>query len=157
MKHASQNSPLRLFYQADGLASGQSVIFDIWDDAGNQLYDDIPATEIGAEGVYYLDITTPSSDLYLLAVGSNNHFYPQGEVVKVGSPNLKIWYIHGAFRSDQTIAYSIYNETGTNIQAGNLISVVTGFYYADAEGLPTPWFFEVPPLAIKNQDDLPAQ
>ena len=157
MKQVAQNSPLRLFYHTDGLETGQSVIFDIWNDSGIQLYDDVAATEIGAEGVYYLDITSPASDLYLLVVGSNNHFYPKAEVIKVGSPNLKAFYVQGTFKAGLTIPYEIYNESDTVLASGNLTSIVSGFYSANTEGLVTPWFLEVPPWAMKNQEDLQAK
>jgi hypothetical protein len=156
MKYVDQGQALRLFYKTDQLTTGQSVTFNIWNDSGTKLYDEA-ASEISTEGVYYYDLTAPSSDLYLLVIGANNGTDPEAQVIKVGNPAEKAFYVHGTFRTEQTIAYEIYNASATILSSGNLTEVVAGFYVVDVDGLSEPWFLQIPPWTAKNTTDLKAQ
>ena len=65
------NSPLRIYYKARNLASGQDVVFNVWTAAGVPITINAAADgEIGSRGVYYLDITTPNENVYILVKAS---------------------------------------------------------------------------------------
>jgi|APSaa5957512535_1039671.scaffolds.fasta_scaffold145599_1 hypothetical protein len=151
MRCESTNSALRIFYAADNLITGLSVTFNIWNDSGVPLNSNQPAlSEVGSEGIYYLDITTPSTDQHLLIIGSNSGVAPKAEIVKIGSPNSKAFYVHGSFTENITIGFDIYDSSNSIVSTGVLDEIVSGFYSTDTQGFSEPWFFEVFPLTSKN-------
>lgn len=152
MRCVNKNELLRIFYAADDLTSGLAVTFSIWDDSGNSLYSNVSAdAEVGTEGIYYYDLITPSSDLYLLIIGSNSGVAPEAQIVKVGTPTGKAFYVQGNFESGKIIGYEIYDSTDSILDSGNLTDIVAGFYSASTNGLAEPWFFEVFPYTMKNK------
>ena len=157
MKYVSQGQSLRLFYKTDKLTTGQSVTFNIWNNSGTKLYDEEVASEISTECVYYFDLIDPSSNLYLLVIGANDGADPEAQVVKVGNPLEKAFYVHGAFSTGQTVAYEIYDTSANILSTGNLAEIVAGFYAVGVDGLSEPWFLQIPPWAAKNTTDLKAQ
>jgi hypothetical protein len=151
MRCESTNSALRIFYAADDLTTGLSVVFSVWDDSGASLNSNQPAlAEVGNEGIYYLDITTPATDKYLLIIGSNSGVNPKAEIVKIGTPNAKAFYVHGSFKEGSEIGYEIFDSTDSLISSGILDGITSGFYSTDTQGFSEPWFFEVFPLTSKN-------
>lgn len=152
MKCVDLNQTLRLFYKADKVASGQNVLFNIWDDSGNSLVSNAVGLEIGSEGVYYYEYTTPGTDLYLLVLSTNNGISPKPDILKVGNPSEKVFYVQGGFKTGKLIGYEIYGDDGVTQQSGILTDIVSGFYSADSSGLTPPWFFQVYPYVSVNQD-----
>ena len=144
MKCVDVNSPFKIFYKTNNLANDQNVVFNIWDDTGRELIVNEQGVEIGDEGVYYIEYTHPDPG-YLVIIGSNSGQYPQPDVVKVGSPSLKAFYVNNAFQTGKRIIYEVYASNGNTIKSGFLQEVAGGFYYADVEGLAEPWFFQTYP------------
>ena len=159
MKITDTNSFLRIFYKTDKLISGLDVTFNIWNENGIKLYDNEPAiSEVGTEGVYYFELTTPLTDSYLLIIGSTSvGEFPKPQIIKVGNPDQKLFYVHGEFTANKSISYEIHDENGDVLSSGNLINVTNAIYYADGTGLSEPWFFRVAPWARKNTSDTLAQ
>jgi len=152
MRCVNQSDTVRFFYKTDNLASGQNVIFNIWDGTGGVIVSNaLPDAEVGTEGVYYIDVVAPDANTYLLTIASNDGLSPESQVVKVGNPSLKAWYVQGAFEGGRQIAYEIYDSTDTVLSSGFLTNVVSGFYYAETQGLAEPHFFEVYPWVLKNK------
>lgn len=152
MKCVDVSQTLRLFYKANQVASGQNVLFNIWDDSGNLLVSSAVGTEIGTEGVYYYEYTTPATDLYLLILASNAGNSPKPDILKVGTPSEKVFYVQGGFKSGREIGYDIYGDDGVTQQTGLLTDIVAGFYSANATGLTEPWFFQVYPYVSVDQE-----
>jgi len=152
MKCVGKNETLRIFYAADKLTSGLSVVFNIWSDAPTLLYQNQAAlSEVGNEGIYYFDLVTPNFDLYLLIIASNSGVAAEAQIVKVGSPSSKAFYVHGNFESGRTMGYEIYDSANSVLASDNLTDVIAGFYSASTQGLAEPWFFEVFPWTVKNK------
>lgn len=145
MKCVDLSQTFRIYYKTNALATGQNVVFNVWNHNGIQLTTNLQGTEIGTDGVYYIQYRASSSSGYLLITGSNNGNSLQADVVEVGGPSKKAWYVNGRFSIGQIIPYEIYDATGNAIVSGTLTNVASGFYNADVEGLPEPWFFEVYP------------
>jgi hypothetical protein len=146
IKLVSQNTVVRIYYKSDNLASGDNVVFNIWDDTGTQLSSNTPADgEIGNKGIYYLDITTPNKDVYLLAKASlENKSSPAPYVLRVGNPDQKVFYVDPKYRTGNVQPYEIYTLSGAILQSGNLFESNGGFYYADVSSIESgePLFFE---------------
>ena len=153
MKYVDVYQTFNIYYKTNNLATGQTVIFNVWNENGQQLVTNQIGTEIGSDGVYYIDYTPTISD-YLLIIGSNNGSLPRPDVVKVGSPTEKAWYVNNSFSENQTIPYEIYNSSGATIGSGSMINVTNGFYYIDVSGYSDPWFFEVYPNARRTTQDI---
>lgn len=128
------NTSLRLYYKANNLQSGQDVVFNIWDSDGTALHVNTPADgEIGSRGIYYLDITTPNSEVYLLVKGSlSSGSNPGVSIYSVGQPLQKLFYVHGSFSTGQVLPYRIFDINADEESSGDLTEVAGGFYYADA-------------------------
>ena len=149
MRCVSKNDSIRIYYKADALSPSVSVVFNIWNDSATQLETNTPATtEISSEGVYYLNFTTPNSDVYLLIKGSlSDDSKATPSVFKVGSPSTeKVFYVDNEFVAGKTIPYVIYDSNPTTLSSGNLTNITNGFYSVDVTALTKPWFFEVNPL-----------
>lgn len=86
MKCASKSSDIKIYYQADDLATNQEVIFSVWDDTGTDLVSAFDASaEIDDCGIYYLDFATPNYDTYLLVKsGLKNGSHPKSFIIKSG-------------------------------------------------------------------------
>jgi hypothetical protein len=154
MKYVDLNSTFNIYYKTNNLASGETILFNVWNESGQQLITDQIGTEIGTDGVYYITFSAPSVSTYLLIVGSNNGSYPKPDVVKVGGPDEKAWYVNQSFKNDQVIPYEIYDSTGATIGSGVMTDVVGGFYYADTSSYSDPWFFEAYPNAKRTTQDI---
>lgn len=152
MKCVELNQNIRLFYKVNNLASGQNVLFSIWDDVATPLISSGVGTEIGTEGVYYFEITTPSYPCYLLILASRNGNSIKPEIIKVGSPSEKVFYVQGGFKSGLSIGYEFYGDDDVTQDSGNLTDIVAGFYSASTSGLTEPWFFQVFPLVSVDQE-----
>ena len=151
MRCVDKNQQLKVYYKAHALATGQNVTFTLWSGDGNVLVNNSPGVEIGTDGVYYVDYT-PTFDGYVLSLASNAGDRPEAKVFKCGTPTtLKAFYVQGGFKENKIIAYEIYDSTAGIIDSGNLDNIAGGFYSADVTSLATPWFFEVPPQAQKNE------
>lgn len=143
------NTTIRLFYTAQGLATGQSVVFNLWDDDGTQVVTSAAADgEVLSEGLYYYDYTTPSSDTYVVGFGSlasGNSTATIGPfVLKVGNPTpQKMFYFD--ILATATPTYRVYDISGVDQQTGALTAIgSTGFYSADVTVTSKQqYFFEV--------------
>ena len=146
IKLVNKNTVVRVYYKSDDLVSGKSVVFNIWDDTGTQLESNTPADgEIGSKGIYYLDITTPDKDIYLLAKASlEGQASPAPYVLRVGNPDQKVFYVDPKYRTGIVQPYEIYTLSGSVLQSGNLVESNGGFYYADVSSIASgePLFFE---------------
>lgn len=134
IEFVNPSSSLRVYYKARNLASDQDVVFNIWDDTGVSLVSNASALgEIGNRGVYYLDITTPSTSAYLLVKSS----LVSGEdiassVYAVGAPSKKAFYIHATYQTGLQLPYEIFDINTVREDTGNyLTEVAGGFYYTD--------------------------
>ena len=128
------NSPLRVYYKTRNLTSGQDVVFSIWTSGGLPIVENVAADgEIGDRGVYYLDITTPDENTYLLVKGS----LASGEdvatsVYAVGSPSRKAFYVDPRYQTGKSIRYTIFDiNAAKEVHNKPLTDVAGGFYYAD--------------------------
>lgn len=151
MRQVSSNEAIKIYYKADDLASGLGVSFNVWDEDGVQTINGVQATEIGTDGVYYIEYTAPNTAGYILVIGSDDTL-PKAQVIQIGNPSeKKAFYVHGYFKEDQELDYEIYDANGDTIVSGELTSIVAGFYSTSVEGLTPPWFFEVYPRAKRNK------
>lgn len=130
----SLNAPLRVYYKANNLESGLNVVFNIWDANGALLQSNVSADgEIGSRGVYFLDITTPSYDTYLLVkVSTNSDNGTIATVYRVGIPPVqKLFYVDGGFKTSKVHEYRIFDFSASTEQSGILDEVAGGFYSTD--------------------------
>ena len=127
------NESLRLYYKANNLKTAQNVVFNIWNSSGTVLFSDIPADgEIGGRGVYYLDITTPNYEDYLLVKASLTTGVDSSvSIYSIGRPLQKLFYVDGSLRTGRTISYRIFDINADSEAAANLTESAGGFYYAD--------------------------
>jgi hypothetical protein len=94
MQRVQKNNVIKIYYKTDNLLSGQTVVFNIWDENGTPLVINQTATEIPGKGVYYIDYTTPNVDNYLLIKGNRSGgIDPRPIVLMNGEPSPRIFYV----------------------------------------------------------------
>ncbi len=136
IKLVNKSTVVRIYYKSDDLISDRNVIFNIWDDTGAQLESNTVADgEIGDKGIYYLDITTPDKDIYLLAKASVEGESTAPYVMRVGNPDQKVFYVDPKYRTRIVQPYEIYTLSGSVLQSGNLFESNGGFYFADVSSI----------------------
>jgi len=151
MRQVNSNEAIKIYYKADDLASGSSVSFNVWDETASQLVAGRSGSEIGTDGVYYMEQTSPSSAGYMLIIGTDGTL-PKAQVIQVGNPSAKkAFYVHGYFKENQELDYDVYDANGDSIVSGQMTNIIAGFYSADVQGLTPPWFFEAHPRAKRNK------
>jgi len=152
IEFTTKNADYRIFYKEEALRVSEDIRFSIWNQSGNNLFDNVPATqEIFGSGVYYFDFTTPNTDSYLLIL-STDGVQPKGTILQVGTPAIEqSFYLRGDLDSTQIITYEIYDESSTTLDSGTLTSVVNGFYSVNVTGLLKPWFLRIVELVHVNK------
>jgi len=115
------SSSLRVYYKARNLTSDLDVVFNIWDDTGAIFVSNASAQEeVGDRGVYYLDITTPSTSTYLLvksSLASGDDI--ASSVYAVGAPSKKAFYVHATYRTGLQLPYEVFDINAVREDTGN--------------------------------------
>lgn len=149
MNQVQKNNLIKIYYKTHKLQTGLPVVFTIINDNGVFLELNTPAnTEIGTNGLYYLNFTTPNYDTYLLVKsGISGNIDEVPLVLRCGNPSEnKLFYVEKRFQTGKTIPYNIFNITGTIIKQGNLNEDYLGFYHVNVDDLSNgTYFFRVDP------------
>ena len=153
MNSVGKSNLIKIYYKADDLETGLSIVYNIWDDQGNTLATNTPATaEVGTRGIYYLEFTTPSSDVYVFVkAGLSNNTKNVPIILRVGSPVVqKLFFVDPAFVASKVISYQIFDISVIVAASGNLTDENNGFYSTDVSSLSNgTYFFEVIPFISK--------
>ena len=144
IKFTAKNADYSVFYKEEALRTSEDIRFSIWNQSGNNLFLNQPATQgIINTGVYYFDFTTPSVDSYLLILCTDG-VQPKGTILQVGTPAIEqSFYLRGDLDDTQTVTYEIYDTASTTLDSGTMSSVVSGFYSVNVSALAKPWFLRV--------------
>lgn len=149
MFQVQKNNLIKIYYKTHKLQTGLPVVFTIITDNGVILENNTPATtEIGSNGLYYLDFTTPNQDTYLLVKSGLLGGLDEAPIVlRCGDPSEdKLFYVEKTFKTGQSIPYCIFDLSGTILQQGNLTERFFGFYSVNINNLNEgTYFFKVDP------------
>jgi len=155
IESVDKNTVVRIYYKSQNLQSGLSIEYNLWDEDGTALETGTAADgEIGNQGVYFLDFTTPNADLYVFGFAQQtNGLDPAPTVLAVGNPNpTRVFYVDSDYTEGRTIPYEIYDTDGTVYLSGNLTEHNNGFYSADVSSLAqnTTFLFEADGLIASS-------
>lgn len=140
-----QNSDFRFFYKHPTLGTNADIDFSIWDSNGNIIVTaDPPTLEILNTGVYYYDVTTPSTDGYWMLLGTEGS-NPKGTILKIGAPSSKLaFYLRGDLTNAAQTDYEIFDISNNLLQSGQMTPLVSGFYsVVVSDAIPEPWFLNI--------------
>jgi hypothetical protein len=151
MNRVQPNNLIKLYYKTNNLASGKTIYFNVWKDDSTQIVTNQTATEIGTNGLYYIDFTTPPENTYLMIKsGLSTEKDERPIILANGSVSEKIFYVDEKFISGKSIPYMIYNIFDIVHQSGTLFDEDNGFYSVDVSALSEgTYFFKVEPFTSK--------